>query len=186
MKAYRAIFRIATMCRVLDVSSSGYYAWLQRRPSMRAKRDAQLTELIRKIHAWSDGTYGAPRIHAELIARGIHVGRKRVARLMAAAGLAGVSRRKFVVTTQRDRLAPLADDLVERDFSAKGPNELWVADITYIPTWEGTLYLSVVLDVWSRVGFHRDGTPAFQNHAPPSLEGDDARLPYLPPFCPAV
>jgi len=150
MRAYRAIFRIATMCRVLDVSSSGYYAWLQRRPSMRAKRDAQLTELIRKIHAWSDGTYGAPRIHAELIARGIHVGRKRVARLMAAAGLAGVSRRKFVVTTQRDRLAPLADDLVERDFSAKGPNELWVADITYIPTWEGTLYLSVVLDVWSR------------------------------------
>jgi putative transposase len=150
MKVHQVIFRVATMCRVLDVSSSGYYAWLTRRPSARARRDAELTERIREIHAWSDGTYGAPRIQAELAAQGIRIGRKRVARLMAAAGLAGVSRRKFVVTTQRDRFARLADDLVERDFTAKGPDELWVADITYIPTWEGPLYLSVVLDAWSR------------------------------------
>jgi putative transposase len=150
MKAHQAIFRVATMCRVLDVSSSGYYAWLARRPSARTRKDAELTEQIRAIHAWSDGTYGAPRIHAELVARRIRVGRKRVTRLMAAAGLAGVSRRRFIVTTQRDRFAQLADDLVERDFTAKGPDELWVADITYIPTWEGTLYLSVVMDAWSR------------------------------------
>ena len=105
---------------------------------------------IKEFHSRSDGTYGVPRIHADLIAEGIHVGRKRIARLMRVAGLAGVSRRKWITTTVRDREAKAATDLVERDFTAKGPNELWVADITYIPTWEGFLYLSVVLDVWSR------------------------------------
>ncbi|MCK4414861.1 MAG: IS3 family transposase [Candidatus Eisenbacteria sp.] len=129
MKAHQAIFRIATMCRVLGVSSSGYYAWLTRRRSMRACEDEELQHHIREIHDWSDGTYGAPRIHAELVARKIRVGRKRVARLMRVAGLAGVSRRKFVTTTVRDREAKAAADLVERDFTAKGPDELWVADI---------------------------------------------------------
>ena len=150
MKAHQVMFRIATMCRVLGVSSSGYYAWLLRRPSARTCRDEELLRHIREIHSWSDGTYGAPRIHAELIAGKIRVGCKRVARLMRVAGLAGVSRRKFVTTTVRDGEAKAADDLVERDFTAKGPDELWVADITYVPTWEGFLYLSVVLDVWSR------------------------------------
>ena len=141
---------VATMCRVLDVSSSGYYAWRERPPSVRARRDEELTERIRTIHERSRGTYGAPRIHAELAAEGIHIGRKRVARLMRAAGLEGVSRRKGWKTTVRDRDARPAPDLVQRAFTAEGPDRLWVADITYIPTWAGFLFLAVVLDVWSR------------------------------------
>lgn len=150
MRALRAEHRVATMCRVLGVSASGYYAWHQRPPSARARRDAALTEQIRAIHAESDGTYGEPRVHAELAARGMRVGHKRVARLMRAVGLAGVSRRKWITTTERDRDARPAPDLVERDFTATAPDRLWVADITYIPTWAGFLYLAVVLDVWSR------------------------------------
>jgi putative transposase len=105
---------------------------------------------MRAIHEHSRSTYGAPRIHAELEAEGIQVGRKRVARLMRAAGLVGVSRRKWMTTTVRDRDARPAPDLVERNFAAAGPNRLWVADITYIPTWAGFLYLAVVLDAFSR------------------------------------
>jgi putative transposase len=138
------------MCRVLEVSTSGYYAWCQRAPSPRARADAELSLRMRAIHEHSRGTYGVPRIHAELTAAGIQVGRKRVARLMRAAGLAGVSRRKWITTTVRDRDARPAPDLVERDFVAPGPNRLWVADITYIPTWAGFLYLAVVLDAFSR------------------------------------
>lgn len=140
----------ATMCRVLDVSPSGYYAWRSRPLSVRAKQDTALTEKIRAIHERSRGTYGAPRIHAELTAQGVHVGRKRVARLMRAAGLEGVSRRKGWKTTVRDRDARPAPDLVQRAFTAEGPDRLWVADITYIPTWAGFLFLAVVLDAWSR------------------------------------
>ena len=149
MIAHQAAFPIATMCRVLGISSSGYYAWTKRAPSRRAQSNAALTETVRTIHAVSRGTYGAPRVHAELAAEGVHVGKNRVARLMREAGVAGVSRRKFVVTTVRDgdRQAP---DLVDRTFAADAPNVLWVADITYIPTWAGFLYLAVVLDVFSR------------------------------------
>src|SRR5512135_8382 len=137
------------MCRVLGVSSSGYHAWVKRCPSRRSETDAALTAEIHAAHTASGGTYGAPRIHAELAAKGIRVARKRVARLMSQAGLAGVSRRRFVVTTVKGdgRQAP---DLVERDFSAEAPDRLWVADITYIPTWAGFLYLAVVLDAFSR------------------------------------
>jgi putative transposase len=138
------------MCRVLDVSASGYYAWLDRAASRRVRQDEVLIERIRSIHTRSRGTYGAPRIHAELAAIGTLVGRKRVARLMRAAGLAGVSRRKGCVTTVRDVTQRRAPDLVERNFVAKAPNDLWVADITYVPTWAGFLYLAVVLDAWSR------------------------------------
>ncbi len=138
------------MCRLLGVSTSGYYAWLGRGPSKRALSDTSLTELISEIHARSWGSYGAPRIHAELADRGIRVGRKRVARLMRAAGLQGVTRRKRVFTTRRASNSRPAPDLVDRNFTANGPNELWVADITYIPTWNGFLYLAVVIDVWSR------------------------------------
>jgi putative transposase len=141
---------VATMCRVLEVSPSGYYAWRVRPPSARAQRDGELLERILAIHAESRGTYGAPRVHAELRAQGVRVSRKRVARLMRQAGLCGVSRRRFVVTTVRDKDAVPAPDLVQRDFEAAGPNQLWVADITYIPTWAGFLYLAVVLDAWSR------------------------------------
>ena len=144
------MYPVTTMCRVLEVSTSGYYAWLKRSPSKRAVADAALTEMISEIHTMSAGAYGAPMIHAELADRGIHVGRKRVARLLKAAGLQGVSRRKGTWTTRRDADSRPAPDLVERDFSEDGPNKLWVADITYIPTWAGFLYLAVVLDVWSR------------------------------------
>lgn len=150
MKAYRAEFPIATMCRVLGVSRSGYYAWLKRPPSERAKRDAELTEKIEAIHERSRGTYGSPRIHAELRAQGIRVGKKRVARLMREAGLKGVSRRRGIRTTQRREDARPSPDLVERDFEVSAPDELWVADITYLPTWAGFLYLAVVIDAYSR------------------------------------
>jgi putative transposase len=145
----RAAFPIGAMCRVLGVSPSGYHAWRKRAPSARAREDAALSARVIEIHAVAHGTYGAPRIHAELRDDGMRVGRKRVARLMTAAGIAGVSRRKFVATTQRDGSRP-APDLVDRNFSADAPNTLWVADITYIPTWAGFLYLAVVLDVFSR------------------------------------
>jgi len=112
MKAHRAAHSIATMCRVLDVSASGYYAWHARSPSARGQSDERLTERIRTIHTRSRGTYGVPRIHAELAATGTRVGRKRVARLMRAAGLRGVSRRKGIVTTVRQADARPAPDLV--------------------------------------------------------------------------
>ena len=138
------------MCRVLEVSPSGYYAWLKRAPSQRKRDDDALSEQIRQIHRDSRGTYGSPRIHAELQDEGVPVGRKRVARLMREQGVVGVTRRKFVKTTRQDPAARPAMDLVDRKFNADGPNQLWVADITYIPTLAGFLYLAVVLDVWSR------------------------------------
>ena len=144
------MYPVTTMCRLLDVSTSGYYEWCDREPSARTREDTALTEMISEIHAMSDGAYGAPMIHAELADRGVHVGRKRVARLMEAASLEGVSRRKKTWTTRRDADSRPAPDLVEREFTADGPNKLWVADITYIPTWAGFLFLAVVLDVWSR------------------------------------
>ena len=150
MKGHQAAHAIATMCRVLGVSASGYYAWQHRAPSARAQRDAELTMKIHTIHLESRGTYGAPRVHAELAAQGVHVGRKRVARLMRAARVQGVSRRTWVTTTTRDPNATPAPDLVRRDFTVDGPDRLWVADITYVPTGTGFLYLAVVLDAWSR------------------------------------
>jgi putative transposase len=117
---------------------------------VRARTDAELSLRIAEIHRRSHATYGAPRIHAELAAQGIHVGRKRVARLMTAAKLRGESRRKWLITTVRDPRARPAPDLVERNFTAAAPNQLWVADITYVPTWTGFLYLAVVLDAFSR------------------------------------
>ncbi len=150
MRAYQAVYPVATMCRVLGVSTSGYYAWRRRKPSTRSQSDAELTAQIRQYYDASGGIYGAPKIHADLVAEGVEVGRKRVARLMRAAGLRGVSRRKSARTTIRDESQSPAPDLVDRDFSATGPNQLWVADITYVPTWAGFLYLAVVLDAWSR------------------------------------
>ena len=149
MSAHQADFPIATMCRVLGVSTSGYYAWSSRASSARDRSNKALIERISAIHTASHGTYGSPRIHAELAASGSSASRKRVARLMKAAHLQGVSRRRFVTTTVRDGGRP-APDLVDRNFVATAPNMLWVADITYIPTWSGFLYLAVVLDVFSR------------------------------------
>lgn len=144
------MYHVATMCRVLGVSPSGYYAWRNRPASARARADAALSARLRALHARSRGTYGAPRLQAELAAQGARVSRKRVARLMRAAGLVGVSRRKAFHTTVRDPDAPSVPDLVQRDFTAPAPNRLWVADITYIPTWSGFLYLAVVVDAFSR------------------------------------
>src|SRR5262245_39940691 len=122
VKGHQADHAIATMCHVLGVSPSGYYAWQDRSLSARAQRDAELARTILTVHLESRGTYGAPRVQAELRAQGIRVGRKRVARLMRAAGVHGVSRRKWVTTTTRDPAARSAPDLVQRDFRAEGPN----------------------------------------------------------------
>jgi putative transposase len=150
VKGNQAEFSVLRMCQTLEVSTSGYYGWRGREPSSRRREDGALTERIRKIHEGSRGIYGAPRVHAELVAEGQRISRKRVARLMKAAGLEGVSRRKGIRTTVRCPEACPAPDLVERDFEVPGPDQLWVADITYIPTWAGFLYLAVVLDAWCR------------------------------------
>lgn len=150
MKANQARYPVATMCRLLEVSSSGYYAWRTRPASERSRSDALLKSRIRGIHLRSRGTYGVPRVHAELRDEGLRVGRHRVARLMRAAGLQGVARRTRRRTTIRQAGAQPAPDLVQRNFTAARPNQLWVADITYISTWTGFLHLAVVLDAWSR------------------------------------
>ena len=150
MKANQACHRVATMCRRLGVSPSGYYAWRSRGRSNRAKREEALRGTIRAIHEVSGGTYGAPRVHAELMAGGCRVSRKRVARLMREAGLAGVSRRRGMRTTRVDQSHCVVPDRVERQFQADAPDRLWVADVTYVPTWTGFVYLAIVLDVFSR------------------------------------
>jgi putative transposase len=150
VRAHQAAYPIATMCRLLELSASGYYAWNKRAPSARSQSNAWLLERIRAVHERSGGTYGAPRVHAQLRQEGVAVGYNRVARLMREAGVRGISRRRWVCTTQRDLSARPAADLVRREFSAAAPDRLWVADITYITTWEGFLYLAVVLDVFSR------------------------------------
>lgn len=151
MKANQATHSVGVMCRVLKISRSGYYAWLQRPMSARARQDLWLTGKIEAIHRRSRGAYGSPMIHAELADdHDIRIGRKRVARLMRSAGLRGVTLRRFAITTTPDPKASRAIDLVERRFYAEGPDRLWVADITYVPTWAGFLYLAVVMDVYSR------------------------------------
>ena len=150
MTANQVTYPIAALCRVLGVSRSGSYAWRQRGPSGRAQRDAVLLERIKGFHGRSHETYGAPRIWEDLREAGERLGRKRVARLMRAAGLVGVSRHRRVRTTVRRPEAPAAPDHVQREFTAAGPDQLWVADITYIPTWAGFLFLAIVLDVYSR------------------------------------
>jgi putative transposase len=154
VEAEKANHRISRMCRALKVSKkSGFYGWRSRPPSARAQADARLSEKIARIHRDSRQTYGAPRIHFELRALGVRCARKRVARLMREAGLFGCGgRRRKARTTpgwQSERVPP-APDLVKRDFMAEAPDRLWVADITYVRTWEGWLYLAFVLDTYSR------------------------------------
>ncbi len=144
-------YPVATLCRVLDVSTSGYYAWLTRSPSDRDLNDEWLLARIREAHAFSKATYGAPRILEELRAQGVRVSKKRIARLMRRNDLQGVSRRRRGrKTTIRDPKAQPALDLVCRNFTAKGPDQLWVSDITYVPTYSGFLFLAVVMDAFSR------------------------------------
>ena len=150
MKANQASYPAQRMCELLGVSLSGYYAWLRRPPSARERADRALRDRIVDIHSRSRGTYGVPRIHAELAAEGVAVGRKRVARLMRQAGIQGVHRRRKVSTTRQNPERAAAPDLVRREFTADGPDRTWVSDITYVPTQAGFLYLAVVIDVWSR------------------------------------
>jgi putative transposase len=149
--AMKAEHSIQIMCRVLGVSRSGFHAWARREPSARALADQALTGRIAEIHVGSLKTYGSPRVHAELrLADGVRVGRKRVERLMRDAGLSGQIRRRRGRTTIRVRGVRTAPDLVQRDFDPAEPNRLWAADITYIRTWEGWLYLASVMDCYSR------------------------------------
>lgn len=148
--AQRAIYPVSVMCRVLEVSRSGFHAWRRREPCQRARQDSELVPRIREIHKRSKDTYGAPRVHAQLRHEGIRISRKRVERLMRREGLSGLVVRKWGRTTLRVPGVRVADDLVERDFNPTEPNKLWVADITHIRTWEGWLYLAAVIDCYSR------------------------------------
>lgn len=153
IEAQKTNHRIGRMCRTLKVSKSGFYGWRDRAPSAWAQADVLLTEKIVRIHRDSRETYGAPRIHFELGMLGVRCARKRVARLMREAGLFGCGgRRRRAHTTLRSQAehTPPAPDLVKRNFTPEAPDRLWVADITYVRTWEGWLYLSFVLDTYSR------------------------------------
>jgi putative transposase len=151
IEAEQANSSILRLCRALGVSTSGFYDWQRHQPSARARTDAALVDHIREIHAASRCTYGAPRVHAELRAIGARVGKKRVARLMRTIGLAGRCPKRFRRTTIRSSVPAVEPpDLVRRDFRPTAPNAMWVSDITYVRTWEGWLYLAVILDAFSR------------------------------------
>ena len=138
------------LCRVLGVSRSGYYAWLKRPESKREKNDRRLLTMIKAIHQESRQTYGSPRVHAELRERGVRCGENRVARLMRESGIQAKQQRAFKATTNSDHDLPVAPNRLGRQFEAAAPNEKWTCDITYVSTREGWLYLSVVLDLFSR------------------------------------
>ena len=148
---HRQEYAISTMCRVLEVSVSGYYAWWKREPSEHARSDAQLAEHVKRAFQANRGVYGSPRVHAELHAQGLPCARKRVARLMREQGLFAKRPRHRTVTTHSEPDAQVAPNLLRRDFSADEPNTKWVADTTYIWTAEGWLFLAVVLDLFSRM-----------------------------------
>jgi putative transposase len=151
VKANQARYPVRMMCRLLKVSISGFYAWSDRPMSAHERADITLTATIHAIYHRSHETYGAPRVHAELAdEHDVHIARKRVARLMRMEGLRGVQKRRFVCTTVSDPSERWAPDLVDRNFTVTRPNVLWVADVTYVPTWAGFLYLAVVLDAFSR------------------------------------
>jgi putative transposase len=173
IQKHRARWPVHVQCRVLQVSRSGYYAWLRHEPGPRAQRREELVQWIRQAHAESRATYGSPRVTAELRASGSTVNLKTVARLMNAHGIRAKTRRRFVPrTTDAGHGFTLAPNRLDRDFSAAGPNQKWVCDITYIPTGEGWLYLAVVLDIWSRrvVGW------SMASHLRFELVGDALRM----------
>lgn len=150
IEAEKAYYPIRIMCRVLQVTPSGYYAWRQRPPSARAQQDEALTAKIKVLHRASREVYGSPRLHAELQAQGFAVGRKRIARLMRKNGIVASRPKRFKRTTDSAHALPIAPNLLDRKFGAARPNQVWVTDITYVWTWEGWLYLAVVIDVFSR------------------------------------
>ncbi len=146
----KAYYPMRILCRTLRVSRSGYYAWRNRKPSARQLEDEQLRPKVVEAFKTGRGTYGSPRVRDELVDQGFEIGRKRVARLMREQGLQGVMPRKFRVTTDSEHDHRIAKNLLDRDFTAMGPNEKWATDITYIWTAEGWLYLAVVMDLYSR------------------------------------
>jgi putative transposase len=148
--AQKAHFPVEFMCEQLEVSRSGFYAWSQRPESAHQQEDQELAAEVEKVHRDSRGTYGSPRVHAELRARGRKVSRKRVARLMEQQKLEARPKRRFVRTTDSSHGMPVAPNVLERDFSPSQPNSTWATDITYVWTGEGWLYLDVVLDLFSR------------------------------------
>jgi len=147
---HRHLFPIIRMCQVLGVSENGYYNWRKRGKSQRKQDDDSLTERIKDAYDTNRGVYGSPRIHAELKAQGIYCGRKRIARLMQEKGISAQRKRRKARTTNSNHTSPVAPNLLERDFTAHAPNKKWVADITFIATYEGWLYLAGVLDTYSR------------------------------------
>jgi putative transposase len=151
VKANPTVLPVRAMCRVLGLSPSEYYAWPKRPASERARANEALLSEIERIHVGRRSTYGRPRVYAELRDEGHPVNHKREGRLMHQSGFKGVTRRrKWRTTVREEEAARPAEDLVKRDFAATGPDQLWVADITYIPTATGFLVLAVVLDAWSR------------------------------------
>ena len=154
----RGMYPVRMMCRLLRVSRSGYYAWRARPESTRDKTDRKLTGMIRRIYTESKGTYGSPRVRAELRSQGLDYGRHKVARLMRLASLKGCPKRRFKVTTQSDPSHPVADNLIKQDFTAATADRRWASDTTYISTQQGWLYLAVVMDLYSRriVGWSMD------------------------------
>lgn len=150
MRAEKAHYPVTVLCRCLQVSKSGFYAWCGRPMSSKAHRDVTLTSLVRASHAGGRKTYGSPRIHRELRLGGERVSRKRVARLMRQEGLYGLRKRRFRKTTDSAHRLPVAKNLLDRQFAPELPNQAWVADITYLWTSEGWLYLAVVIDLFSR------------------------------------
>ena len=146
----RNLYPVRLMCRLLGVSASGYYAWRRRPESVRGQRDRELLGKIKRVHKASKGVYGSPRVHAELVAEGVPVGRHKIAQLMRQARLRGCPKRRYRATTQRDPSHPVADNLLKQDFTADRPNRRWAGDITYIPTRQGWLFLAVVMDLYSR------------------------------------
>jgi len=148
--AEKVLYAVTVLCRVLQVSTSGFYAWKRQAQSKHSLRDQQLTVKVAAFHAGSRGTYGSPRIHKDLKEDGEKVGRKRVARIMQAEGLSGDAPKRFRRTTDSSHDQPITRNVVQRNFTVDAPNKVWVADITYVRTWEGWLYLAVVLDLYSR------------------------------------
>jgi len=148
--AEKALYSIVALCRVMQVTTSGYYAWVRRPPCARAKADILLRSKVRAFHEASRGTYGSPRIHADLTADDFKVGRKKVARLMQQEGLQGVAKKGFRKTTDSNHDLAIAPNTLDRGFTVAAPNTAWVTDITYVHTWEGWLYLAVIIDLFSR------------------------------------
>ncbi len=148
--AEKANWPVRPMCRVLEVSPAGYYAWRARPESKRTRRDRQLGVEVEESFERSRRTYGSPRIHADLRTRGVKVSRKRVARLMKEKGIRGMVRRRYVKTTDSPKGAPPAENILDQDFTATAPNQRWVGDVTYLRAPEGWLYLAVILDLYSR------------------------------------